>query len=172
MAKYTSIILGLLMLLVVPFFLKNSDGEPMMTMDFVKNQLAQGLEPFKDLKEHVEDETGMAGPAPGSGVYKWQDENGKWHFGDMAVEGAEEVKISTQMNIVQLPSGVSEDEEEASGDSRVTILRDSSKADDDLSLSANPIERIKQGLDMKDQAKDLGKQIEARNEALDQMLAQ
>jgi len=176
MSKYISIILGLLLLLVVPFFLKDSSGEPIMSLDFVKQQFGKGLEPFQDLSDHVQEESGMGGgSAPAPGVYKYQDENGNWHFGDMKTAGAEEVAIRKQINTVQLPSGSDEEEEEERG-SQVTVLRDGSTSntsdDDDLSLSANPIERMQQGMKMAEQVQDLSKQMDARNQAMEEMLAQ
>lgn len=172
MSKYVSLLGALALLCVVPFFLKDANGEPVMSMEFVKQQLAKGLEPFQEAADEVKGAAGVESqPAP-SGIYKWQDANGKWHFGDAPRQGAEEVHIDPNVNIVQLPSGKKEEDEDSSGPS-VTVLRDGSSSDsDDIGLSGNPIERIKDGMELKSQVEELTKQIEARNKAMDETFIQ
>lgn len=168
MSKYVSLIGALLLLCVVPFFLKDAQGEPIMSWAFIQQQLGKGLEPFQEAADGVKDAAGVETEPTPSGIYKWQDKNGKWHFGDAPRQGAEEVRINPNVNIVQLPTAKKPDEEESSGPS-VTVLKDKNTADaNDIGLSANPLERIKDGIELKSQVDELTKQIEARNKAMDE----
>ncbi len=58
---------------VAPFVIKGPDGHPLMTLDDLKPE--QSIVP--------------AGPPEKVTVYRWQDENGTWHFASDVVEGIE-----------------------------------------------------------------------------------
>ncbi|TAA48072.1 DUF4124 domain-containing protein [Corallincola spongiicola] len=90
MKKY----LTLLVLLIVcacagPFFIKGPDGKPLLTTATIfpqdqstvwrywKNRI---LLSFKMLSRQAQEKLGVEADAPN--VYRWQDEQGNWHYGD------------------------------------------------------------------------------------------
>ena len=90
------IVLVILAALIAPMFIKGPDGKPLMSLDDWKVDVPG------DVGELLPD--GAAEPAgpETTTVYKWQDENGQWHFSntpqDMA--NAETMELSSDINIM------------------------------------------------------------------------
>lgn len=86
-----AIILGAL---IVPFFIDNQQGEPMLS-------LPTGKDLIPDLPSSQSTE---ALGLPVNKIYKWQDAEGQWHYGDTAPSQnlkVVEVQINTNTNIIQ-----------------------------------------------------------------------
>lgn len=73
--------------LAVPFFIDNKDGEPMLSLPS-----SDSLKP------------GGFSSSTKTTVYKWQDAQGNWHYGDAAPEqqqGVATLKINSNTNLIQ-----------------------------------------------------------------------
>lgn len=74
---------------IAPLFIEGPDGKPLMTVEEFKAKIAQvaGLVPGVEEKQ-------ILLPAPEK-VYKWQDAEGNWQFGDAPPDAdAQEVEVS------------------------------------------------------------------------------
>ena len=78
-----------------PFFIKGPDGEPLMTIEDLKPDFSL---PSVTAKLDDRDDGGSK-PVK---VYKWQDEEGNWHFSNQPVdaEGAETIELDGNINIM------------------------------------------------------------------------
>ncbi len=81
-----------------PFFMDNHEGEPMLSLPSASDFIPPVLKP----------EAGSLSDAYSGGertVYKWQDEHGTWHYGDLPPENAQQpvatISVNTQTNIIQ-----------------------------------------------------------------------
>jgi hypothetical protein len=101
-----------LMLLVVvaavaaPFFISGRDGRPILSLDRLRapHSSAPDIGNTEDsLTENV-DETDEVSGKPVE-VFKWQDENGAWHFSDTQEQGqaAQTVTVDPNASVVHLP---------------------------------------------------------------------
>lgn len=91
-------ILLLVAALVAPFFIPGPDGRPVLTLD----KLGLGKMP---------DMASMPGSASGSGsvtLYRYQDEQGNWHFTDEAPQSGDfeqvEVRDANTLESARLPA--------------------------------------------------------------------
>lgn len=86
---FTLVILG--GALAIPFFMKNKQGEPMMSLPEIKD-----LSP----SEMISSTPGISSERT---VYKWKDANGVWHYGDQPPEGSQfsTLVVNDQTNIIQ-----------------------------------------------------------------------
>ena len=94
------IFIGLLIIAcIAPLFIKGPDGEPIMTLDDWRIYLPQSLD---DLVPGASNEMEQAVPSAPTTVYKWQDENGQWHFSNTPPETgiAEELELSGDINVM------------------------------------------------------------------------
>lgn len=93
------LLIGLLIIAcILPLFIKGPDGEPIMSLsDWVP-----------EVPDAVSDLAGEVTPDPVSSdpvtVYKWQDEDGQWHFSNQPPEvpdGAETMELSGDINLME-----------------------------------------------------------------------
>lgn len=77
--------------LAIPFFMKNKQGEPMMSLPGLKD-----LSPSSIVSN-------VPSPASNRTVYKWKDHNGVWHYGDQPPEGVQfsTLVVNDKTNIIQ-----------------------------------------------------------------------
>ncbi|MFT7222379.1 MAG: hypothetical protein ACI8Z1_004005 [Candidatus Azotimanducaceae bacterium] len=89
---------------IAPLFIKDPNGEPLMTLDDWSIDFSSLTSSLVTSLESGADVVGAASSAPhnteSSQVYKWRDEEGVWQFSDTPVEGLngaviEKVEIST-----------------------------------------------------------------------------
>lgn len=146
-------IVMLLGALVVPFFIKNKQGQPMLslpTVDDLKPDLGKDIDILSG--ERV--------------FYKWKDENGVWQFGDERPEGVTNVmpvSVNVNANIMQ---SLPKEKVESSGlavPGKVfppgAEYTPPSSADDTLTLD--------RALNIVEDAHAVRKMMEARNQAID-----
>jgi hypothetical protein len=94
-------LVGLLIIAcIAPLFLKRPDGEPIMTLDDWKVELPASLRGFfadKFAEKSVEPEQ-----PPAADIYKWQDDDGQWHFSNTPpdLETGEKVAIG-EVNLME-----------------------------------------------------------------------
>ena len=90
---YRFLTLGILIgALVLPFFIDNQQGEPMLSLpsagDLIPSQIEQ-----------------LPIPNPNTTtVYKWQDDKGVWHYGDVPPEGQANIstiEVNSNTNLIQ-----------------------------------------------------------------------
>jgi len=92
------LIAALIIACIAPLFIKGPDGEPLMSLDDWMPGPVDELIP-----QDVQD---MAVPNEPTTVYKWQDENGQWHFSSAPpadVADAETMELDGDINIMQAP---------------------------------------------------------------------
>ncbi len=95
------ILIGLLIIAcIAPLFIKGPDGETIMTLDDWKIDLPESL---GDLLPGAAPEVQNLAPSAPATVYKWQDEDGQWHFSNTPPENgvAEEMELSGDINIME-----------------------------------------------------------------------
>ena len=90
------IIVVVILACIGPFFITGPDGEPLLTLDDLRPDLASPLG----------DDSG--GDDPGAApktLYKWQDVDGVWHFSDREEDahmaGAEQFEAEAPVNVMQ-----------------------------------------------------------------------
>lgn len=123
---YRLILLALIGMLVAPFILKRENGTAIMSMDefldfnpdLIKHRYQQALTTIRGfLADDMDvEQFKMEQPIEKvTKVYKWQDENGEWHFSDEKSEKfvQEEVEIKNDNNVMKFED-VNNDEEKSS----------------------------------------------------------
>lgn len=92
------LIAALIIACIAPLFIKGPDGEPLMSLQDWMPGPVDELIP-QDVQE-------MGVPHEPTTVYKWQDENGQWHFSSAPpadVTDAETMELDGDINIMQAP---------------------------------------------------------------------
>jgi len=138
---------------VAPFFIKGPNGEPLMTLDKLMNGSSSSSATASAASKRE-------APQPTT-VYKWQDENGVWHFSDREedaeVAGAEKVELTGDINL--MPAF-----KEPPKPSTVQAQAPATQS--------TPIPSIGAGLDTLNQAKELQSSIDSRKEEIDKAIKQ
>lgn len=137
--------------LIVPFFIDNQQGEPMLSLSESKDLLPT----FSPSAQSAQIE---AHSQPANKIYKWQDTEGQWHYGDTPPgqnATVVEVQINTNTNIIQ-PLDLPEAQDAGQPESFSAQM---SPSDGDI-LSFERAKNV-----MRD-AKLAAKAMEARNEQL------
>lgn len=138
---------------IAPFFIKGPNGEPLMTFDKLmhgsSSSSATASTPDKREK-----------PMPTT-VYKWQDENGVWHFSDRkedaAAAGAEKMELTGDINVVPA----------FKEPPKPSAVQAQAPATQPM-----PVPSIGAGLDTLDQANELQSTIDSRKEEIDKAIKQ
>jgi|GEM_PF-6810193 len=112
---YRAVVLCLLAMLVSPFFVKTPEGKPIMTLDdmfsfdpmLLKQRYRSTINTFfgwnaKNITNQDETLDKEKLPSDVTKFYKWQDENGDWHFSDVKSDSfkAEAIRINHNRNIL------------------------------------------------------------------------
>lgn len=151
---FTLIILG--GALAIPFFMKNKQGEPMMSLPGVKDLTPSAL--VSNPPSLKSDRT----------VYKWKDKNGVWHYGDQAPDGAQfsTLVVDDKTNIIQstpVPKETAAAEVEApKKDSKKPAYQPPKDNEDVLTLD--------RALNIVDDAHAVREMMEQRNQHLDSVI--
>jgi hypothetical protein len=105
----------LVIALFLPMWLKGPDGKPIMTIgDWVKlptevNAIVDGAGDLVEKLGAPVRETFEAGPeaadSPSGEYYRWQDEEGQWHFSDQPPAGAEPTLVADKLPEVRNSMG-------------------------------------------------------------------
>lgn len=85
--------------LIGPFFLEKPDGKPIMEMPTAADFIPDKLMPAGDSGS-----IGSISSPANQTFYKWQDEQGQWHYGDQPPTGSTKVstlQVDTNTNIIQ-----------------------------------------------------------------------
>lgn len=87
-------ILMLTAAIAMPFFMDNQQGKPMLALP----------DPSELFPGKMVSDAATALPSPSRVVYKWQDANGVWHYGDEAPKdhsNVSTVEVDNNTNIIQ-----------------------------------------------------------------------
>jgi hypothetical protein len=146
------LLLALVLALASPFILKKPDGNPIL-------DISEFIEPAKNLTSSV------APSAAPKSLYRWQDAKGNWQYSDHPPEGsnAQQIQVEDKINsmkTIELPEGY-QDKPEESERFDPTDGNGSS-----LPLTTAPIEKVPE---MLDQIKDFQKNLDSRQQQLDQI---
>lgn len=82
--------------LIVPYFMKQPDGKPVMELPTAKDFIPEKLIPG-DAQAPITSSNQQT-------VYKWQDAQGQWHYGDQPPSDSSKVstlQVDTNTNIIQ-----------------------------------------------------------------------
>jgi hypothetical protein len=85
--------------LIGPFFINKPDGEPIMSFPTTDN-----LNPAKFLSSDKPATSGSSFSPSSTTIYKWQDAQGQWHYGDAPPDNNPSVstlQVDTNTNIIQ-----------------------------------------------------------------------
>ena len=141
-------VLALIGAVVAPMLIKGPDGRPLMSwQDFFSS-------PSKPSGTGVSSSSGL------TTVYKWQDDEGNWHFSDRpVVESSEKLTYNPNANIIQSLAKKEEPQ-------KVKVTPFESTPDQKgPSLTTVPMDQVPE---LMDQAKQYQSLIDQRNEALEQ----
>jgi len=101
-----------------PFVLRDRDGRPLMSIhdlhmpeitlpdaSGLKDAVRSATESVETASDEVRENTGTKASTR---IYKWQDEEGGWHFSNSAPgeHGATEVAVDTSVNVLHMESTV------------------------------------------------------------------
>ena len=81
--------------MLLPFFMNNNEGEPMFSLPETKDLIPSGLS---------SENTNSVLPSSSQTFYKWQDENGTWHYGDTPPPNGPKVstiEVDSNANVIQ-----------------------------------------------------------------------
>ncbi len=106
---YRLMLFALVGMLVAPLVMKRYDGTPIMTVeDFLKFDVKNVKNAYNLVLTKLSDVFGSSSNSilPGQDVtrfYKWQDENGEWHFSDTKPDNhiSEQVEIDNERNVLK-----------------------------------------------------------------------
>jgi len=148
------LLLALVGAVVAPMLIKGPDGRPLLSWkDFfsVSNPTATLDKP-----------TGKVSPSGLTTVYKWQDEEGQWHFSDkpMGTGEHETLKYNPNANIIQSLKKPEED-----SNAVVTPIAKAPETPSGPSLTTVPLSEVPE---LMDQAKQYQQLIDQRNQTLEQ----
>lgn len=138
--------------LAVPFFINNQQGEPMLSLPKPGDLLPGSA------SQQVADLPLMPGSQT---VYKWQDKDGVWQYGDIPPSGVQNVSTLTVYSNTNLIQGlkVEEPEEEEESESEASSPDKAEKPPEDV-LS------LERAMNIINEAKQVSGMMEARNEQL------
>jgi len=146
--------------LIVPFFLDTKNGTPMLktpTMDdFIPDKLIpDSLIPGKQTAP----ESAQSTPS-GQTFFKWQDQQGNWHYGDQPPPGVNvsTLQVDTNTNIIQSIK-IEPEEEEVSSVSQAS----QKKLPERLTSGELTLDNA---LNIMDDAKSVRDMMESRNDQL------
>ncbi|MEM1262910.1 MAG: DUF4124 domain-containing protein [Pseudomonadota bacterium] len=101
----------LMLLLVIaalagPFILKGSDGKPLWSIASVKASVQSVWNQLGNDAEQNLQAVGVDAMSDDVEIYRWQDENGQWHFSEEPPAGiaAETMTIDPDTNMISLPA--------------------------------------------------------------------
>lgn len=97
--------------LIGPYFIKKPDGNPIMKMPAVSDFI-----PDKLLPDGSSPSINNTSSSSGKSYYKWQDDQGQWHYGDQPPTTPSKVstlQVDTNTNIIQSLKIEPEAEEQA-----------------------------------------------------------
>lgn len=86
--------------LIGPFFIEKPDGNPVMEMPNVSDFIPDKLKSTGNSDNSVI----SSSPSSNQTFYKWQDEQGQWHYGDQPPTSSNKVstlQVDTNTNIIQ-----------------------------------------------------------------------
>lgn len=88
------LIVLLIIACIAPLFIKGPDGEPIMSLDDWKFEIPASLTGI--LRKSAPAAPEGVSPSKSTTVYKWQDEDGQWHFSSVPpdLESVEEMELS------------------------------------------------------------------------------
>ena len=98
------LLVGLLIIAcIAPLFLKGPDGGPIMTLDDWKFEIPDSVTALFDKGSEMTLGDDAALGAESTTVYKWQDDDGQWHFSTTlpAQQVVEEMELSGDINIME-----------------------------------------------------------------------
>lgn len=152
-----------------PFLLKRSDGRPWMTTSDLKapDLGVPEISPITDQLEVLSEDTPAEKKTQLTTVYKWQDENGGWHFSNKEDPShpGEEVKIKNNTNTVSMPAP-----EKHTGTPRPYHSRDVVKNETTaLDTDASPYGQVPKLID---KAKDVDNVLEQRRQQQEKILSE
>ena len=144
-----------------PFFLKGPDGKPLMTLDDWKPEFPEVLIDLlpKSAKGSLEDEAAVNEPTK---VYRWQDEDGIWHFSTDADDADRGEVMELDGNINTIPAFVAPVKQESAPSTTASVSAMPS-------LTTIP---IGQAQDLIKQAKNLQMTVDSRKAELDKVLGE
>ena len=141
------LVLLLIAAMAGPFFIKGTDGQPLMRWSDVTQKLKSWVGSGSSSK-------------PGSPVkvHRWQDENGQWHYSDEApAQNSEVITVDPNVNVIQ-STPVTKPTQEASAPA---------PAPDKPQPEADKLPSIFNPIDETNQVKE---ELEQRNKELKQRL--
>ncbi|PID43687.1 MAG: hypothetical protein CSB48_04655 [Proteobacteria bacterium] len=158
---YRIVTLGILgVALGAPFFIDNKNGEPLLSLP--------GLSDFKPKS--------LVPPVPGTGsssrFYKWQDNQGQWHYSDQPPEPGKKYEVVTVHANTNIIKAIPPDEADTLADSSVSTRSNrggsvQEPAQGDLSQNTGDILTIENAMNLVEDAHRVKNRMNERNKALE-----
>jgi hypothetical protein len=152
-----------------PFVLRDRDGHPLMSIHDMRlpeialpdtNGLKDAVRAARNSTETASDEVhANTGTKTSAKIYRWQDEEGGWHFANSAPgeRGATEIAVDTSVNVMQMESAAPARDPAAN-----TTSKDTGAGSTATSISA--LLPLSQAVDVMQDARRVSMQLEARHE--------
>ena len=166
---YKLLLFVLVAAIAAPFVLRDRDGRPLMSVHDLRipeislpntSRLKDVVRATTDSVETASNAVhGTTGTTTHTKIYKWQDEEGGWHFSNSAPDerGATEVAVDTSVNIMHMETTVSARDAAANAAPKHTGA--ASSATQRPSLLP-----LSQSADVMQDARRVSAQLEARHE--------
>ena len=166
--------------LSLPFYADYRSGGSFLELDKVPDKIISALTPSEATingQEANEAVNSAAGSAPSTAsqtnnsitYYRWQDDQGQWHFSDQAPEGISE-KASIDPNALQTISGMDQAViDSAMGNNNEAEQMTEQKAAPDFTSSEPSLNNLTNVMENAQQAAQM---MEQRNETLNQIVGE
>lgn len=154
------IIVMLMAALAMPFFLKEKNGRPAFEAPDIGS-----MAKFSPTELFSNDPKEISSVSEPTHVYKWQDENGQWHYGDKPPINSQSsslqtVELDPNTNVIQSLKIPEQESKEDLGNDRAKELVDEMTAPEEDMLSFERLQNV-----MKD-AQLAADAMESRNDVL------
>ena len=140
---------------IAPLFIKGPDGEPIMSFDDWKIELPDSLD---ELFAGRKTEPSAPAQSEPTTVYKWQDEDGQWHFSNTPpdMETAEAMELDGNINIMEAFEAPAKEEATtvASGDGSTQMTGLPTVTPDQLKQTMETVTNLQETIDQRKEDMD------------------
>lgn len=137
----------------LPFFMENKQGKPMLSLPSAKDFLPK-------------DNAGATAilPSTTTQVFKWQDDQGVWHYGDQAPAAAQNIQtvsVDSRTNVIQ---GMKKEEQTNSDPAKLAAEK--------MTPPDSGVLTLDRAMNVMNDAKLAAQSMEARNAQLQQIVGE
>lgn len=143
------LLIGLLIIAcIAPLFIKGPDGEPIMSLDDWSMELPDAARQLMG-ESLPTSPVSNDGPTAPTTVYRWQDENGQWHFSNQPrhADGAEEMTLDGDIN--RMEAYVPSAKQPASADAQVSLTGETGTSPQQIQQMMETVTNLQETIDQR-----------------------